>query len=423
MKHPFSGLDSAVQESLKRREARSELLSSALFSGCVFIIFAVLSLAGEATQLKSFALLRDVFIGFTVLLVGLALLARKGWWHPIMPYVNVSLQVTFLSFLLTTSVRDQGPTFAFSTALPMLYCLVISITAFRLSPGLSFFAGVLSALEVMYIYAAFMRPKLSLEYIENHPTIAWPAVVARVIVFLVIGVACALAARSLQRQILKSARDKDRIQFLERTFGRFVAPEVAKQVLKDETWMNPAVREAVVMFADLKNFTKYSAGRPPEEVAGLLNQCWEIAAAIVERHGGFINKYLGDGFLAIFGVPVELENAEAAAALTAADLQKELNPVLQPLGLAVCIGVHAGPMIAGGIGSESRCEFTVIGSNVNLASRIESLNRALDTNCLTSGPVAEKIAAQWELKDLGGHNVKGLIDKVGVYELIGKKTT
>lgn len=421
MKHPFSNLDSTLRESLKAREARSELLSGTLFSGCVLIIFAVLSIAGEATQLESFSLLRDVFIGFTLLFVGLGLLARKGWWHPVMPYVNVGLQVTFLSFFLVTSVRDQGPTFAFSTALPMLYCLVISITAFRLSPGLSFFAGVISGAEVVFIYAAFMRPKLSMEYIENHPTIAWPSVVARVIVFLVIGIACALAARNLQRQILKNAKDKDHIQFLERTFGRFVAPEVAKQVLKDESWMNPAVRVAVVMFADLKGFTKYSAGRPPEEVAGLLNRCWEIAAAIVERHGGFINKYLGDGFLAVFGVPVELENAEAAAATTAADLQRELTPILEPLGLAVCIGVHSGPMIAGGIGAESRCEFTVIGSTVNLASRIEGLNRSLETNCLTSGPVAEKIAEHWELRDHGGQNVKGIADKVEVYEIVGKK--
>ena len=423
MKTSLSGLDDAAHEQLVHREARAELLSSALFCGCGLTIFAVLMLAGEAAVLQSFRVIGMVFVGFTALLVSLALLARKGWWHPSMRFVNTGLQITLLSFFLIVSVKEQGPTFAFSTALPMMYCMVISITAFRLSPWLSFYAGAMAGAQMILVYILFMRPLFSPEYVESHPTIAWPAVTARVVVLLVIGVASALAANSLCRQIVRRAKDHDRIEFLERTFGRFVAPEVAKQILKDEAWMNPAEREAVVMFADLKGFTRYSAGRPPKEVAGLLNQCWEVASAIVERHGGFINKFLGDGFLAVFGVPVELKDAEAAAAITAADLQAELAPILEPLGLSMCIGVHAGPMIAGGIGSESRCEFTVIGSTVNLASRIEALNRTLDTHCLTSGPVAEKIAANWNLKDHGGQSVKGITDKVGVYEIVGKKVS
>lgn len=421
MNPSLSGLDSAVREELLRRESRSEALSSALFCGCGFLLFAVLAVIGKAGDLKSFETLRDVFIGFTLLLAILAILARKGWWHPAVPYFNTALQITMLSFFLVTSVRNQGPTYAFSTALPMLYCLVISITAFRLSPALSFYAGVVAAIEVIVIYAVFMRPLLTQEYVDNHPTISWPATVARVIVLLAIGIACSLAARSLRSQIVKRAKDRDRIEFLERTFGRFVAPEIAKQILHDENWMTPAEREAVVMFVDLKGFTNYSAGRSPQEVAGMLNQCWEIAALIVERHGGFINKYLGDGFLAVFGVPVELKEAESAAALTANDLQKELTPVLKPHGLALCIGVHSGPMIAGGIGAESRCEFTVIGETVNLASRIEGLNRKLETYCLASEPVAEKIASEWNLKEHGGQSVKGISDMVEVYEIVGKK--
>lgn len=416
-----SPFNSSVHQQLHSQEARAEVLSCALFSGCCILLFGMMTIFGHTADNKSFVLLRGVFLGVTALLILLGALAYRGWWHPAMPYANTTLQISLLSFFLIISVKDQGPTFALSTALPMLYCLVISITAFRLSPGLSFFAGVLAAVEVIVIYAVFMRPELSAEYVANHPTISWPATVGRVIVLLAIGVACALAANSLRNQIVKRAKDQDHIQFLERTFGRFVAPEVAKQILNDESWMNPAEREAVVMFADLKGFTKYSAGRSPQEVAGLLNKCWEVAAAIVERHGGFINKYLGDGFLAVFGVPVELENAETAAAVTAAELQKELTPILEPQGLSVCIGVHSGPMIAGGIGAESRCEFTVIGSTVNLASRIEGLNRALETKCLTSEPVAEKLSENWELRDMGGQMVKGISDKVGVYEIIGRK--
>ena len=301
------------------------------------------------------------------------------------------------------------------------YCLVISMTAFRLSPWLSFFSGALSALSLIAVYAVFMRPQITPEMLIATPTLGWLAIYGRVVVLFAIGVACALAASSLRQQIRKQEEDQTRIQLLERTFGRLVAPEVAKQILEDENWMKPARRDAVIMFADLQGFTKYSEGKSPEDVANFLNRCWSVAADIVEKHGGVINKYMGDGFLAIFGVPLELAGAEKAAAETAAELDRELAPLLKPDGLALCIGLHAGPMIVGGIGSEARCEFTVIGSTVNLASRLETLNRSLETRCLTSGQIAEKISGDWHMKDHGGHRVKGVADEVSVFELKEKK--
>lgn len=416
-----TALDTALLARLIRREARDELLSCVIFAVASLLIFAVLSIFGQARQMHSFGILRIVFLSYIGMILLLAILVRRGWWHASLRFVNTGLQITVLSAFLFAISRERGPAFALSTALPMLYCLVISMTAFRLSPWLSFFAGALAAAELVFLYSFVMLPQLTPELLATNPALGWPAVFARVVVLFAIGVACAFAAGSLRRQMVKQAADHSRIQLLERTFGRLVAPEVAKQILEDENWMKPARREAVIMFADLKGFTKYSEGKSPEDVAAFLNRCWTIAADIVEKHGGVINKYMGDGFLAIFGVPLELEGAEKAAAETAAELDRELAAILSPDGLALCIGLHAGPMIVGGIGSEARCEFTVIGSTVNLASRLESLNRSLDTRCLTSSEVAEKISGDWHMKDHGGQQVKGVAREVSVFELRAKK--
>jgi len=418
-----SALNQALRARLVQREAKAEFQSCLIFIATSLSIFIVVGIFGGVSRFDSFGLLRIVFLLYLGLVTTFAVLVWKGWWHSSLRFVNTTLQIVLLATFLVAITRDKGAFFALTTVLPMMFCLVISMTAFRLSPWLSFFAGALSALALTFVYAAFMRPELTPEMILAYPTLGWPSVYARVMVLFAIGVACAMAASSLRQQIRRQEKDQSRIQLLERTFGRLVAPEVAKQILEDENWMKPARRDAVIMFADLQGFTKYSEDKSPEDVAGFLNRCWTVAADIVEKHGGVINKYMGDGFLAIFGVPLELAEAEKAAAETAAELDRELAPLLRPDGLALCIGLHAGPMIVGGIGSEARCEFTVIGSTVNLASRLETLNRSLETRCLTSSEVAGKISGDWHMKDRGGHQVKGVAREVSVFELGGKKET
>ncbi len=422
MSNSPSTLDLALRARQVRAEAKGELVSCAIFVGTSITIFVMLMLLGEAKHIQSLWLLRGTFLAFLIPLVALVVVAWRGWWHPAVRYVNTGLQITFLSTFVFVIARERGPEFALSTAIPMLYCLAISITAFRLSPALSVFAGMLAGGQLAALYEWCMRPELTPEMISANPTLSWPAIAARVVVLLAIGIACAFAARALREQTRKTAEDKSRIQLLERTFGRLVAPDIARQILEDDDWMRPSRRDATVMFADLKGFTAYSEGKSPEDVADFLNRCWTIAAALVEQHGGVINKYMGDGFLAIFGVPIALDNAERAAAETASQLQRDLAPILEKEGLSLCIGLHSGPMIVGGIGSEARCEFTVIGSTVNLASRLETLNRSLATSCLTSESVAHKLHEHWDMKDHGGHPVKGVTGDVGVYELRSKRT-
>jgi adenylate cyclase len=416
-----SALDEALRQQLVPRQARAEFTSSVIFCATAFFIFGMVSLLGYTRGFAALPVIRATFLSFIGIQVVLAVLARKGWWHPALPFVNSFLQITLLSVILTIAAQEKGAEFALTTVLPMAYCLAIAITAFRLNPWLSAFAGIAAAAGLVFAYAFAMRPTITPELLETNPLLSWPSVIARGVVLLSIGGACAVAAHSLRSQMRKAAADQSRIHLLERTFGRLVAPEVARQILDNEDWMRPARRDAVVMFADLKGFTKYSEGKSPEEVATFLNRCWSVAADVVERHGGVINKYMGDGFLAIFGVPLALDDAEEAAAKTALELQREMAPVLEEENLELCLGLHAGPMIVGGIGSESRCEFTVIGSTVNLASRLESLNRTLSTRCLTSEIVAEKISGTWDMTHRGGQRVKGVTDEVNVFELHGRK--
>jgi adenylate cyclase len=299
----------------------------------------------------------------------------------------------------------------------MFFVLIVCMTAFRMNPWLSAFAGIATSLALVVAYFAWLAPHLTEEMLQTNPALAAPAVLSRAIVLLTAGAACAIASSAMRRHLAATEKDKTRIELMERTFGRLLAPEVARRILENDDWMKPERRDAVVMFADLQGFTKYSETKDPEDIAEYLNVCWGKAAEIVESHGGVINKYLGDGFLALFGVPVPLEDPESAAAHTATALQEALTPLLEKEGLGLCIGIHAGPLIFGGIGSENRCEFTVVGTTVNVASRVESLNRTLETRNLTTSVVADKLGEKWSLSPRGDHRVKGIGSAFGVFEL------
>lgn len=412
-----NAFESIFRAKIRAREARAELLASLLFAGSMLLSVITQVVLADADALPFFPVLRVFFFTFLGVTAVLSTLAYLGIWHPSLSFLNVAAQNFYLGFFLSTAAATVNAEFALTTAAPMFLVLVVCLTAFRMNPWLSLFAGAAGCTTMVVSYLGFMAPTLTPEILATNPAMAYPAVISRAIVLLAAGAACAIAADTMRRHLQARSRDEDRIELLERTFGRLLAPEVARRILDNDDWMKPERRDAVVMFADLKGFTHFAENRDPEEVADLLNECWTRAAAIVEEHGGVINKFLGDGFLALFGVPADHQNPELAAANTAGALQQSLTPFLESHGLALCIGIHAGPLIFGGIGSESRCEFTVIGTTVNVASRVESLNRSLDTRSLTTSPVAEKLGDSWNVHHRGEHQVKGIGSKFGVFEI------
>lgn len=174
--------------------------------------------------------------------------------------------------------------------------------------------------------------------------------------------------------------------------ARYVSPDVAKALMRRDgtAFGNPATRTVAVLFADIVGFTKLTEALPPERTFSLLRSFQERSSAIVFKHGGTLDKYLGDGFMATFGSLGLQPDASTRALTCAFELQQEVerwNRKRAARGadpLRVSVGVHCGPVTVGNLGGRERIEFTVVGDVVNVASRLEEVTREIGGSIIAS---------------------------------------
>ena len=174
------------------------------------------------------------------------------------------------------------------------------------------------------------------------------------------------------------------------------------------------------MFVDIRSFSTAARTRTPAEVVERLDDVFEILVEVVDRHNGIVNKFLGDGLLAIFGAPIDdpLEAANAVAAAREMLTSVEASNVGHSWPIRLGIGIHIGEAVAGTVGSQRRKEYTVIGDTVNLASRLESLNKEVGSQLIVSDAVREAARdAIGEALPLGAVPVRGYAEPVTVWRL------
>ena len=185
---------------------------------------------------------------------------------------------------------------------------------------------------------------------------------------------------------------------LQELFGQHVGEDVARRALQFGTELGGETRFVAVLFVDMVGSTAAAAERPPTEVVSLLNEFFRVVVEVVDRHNGFVNKFMGDAALAIFGAPLDRPDAPTAALAAARDMRVELAAVA---GLDIGIGVSAGLAVAGNIGAANRFEYTVIGDPVNEASRLTELAKLQPSRTLASSSALyfadEDEQAHWEL--------------------------
>ena len=223
----------------------------------------------------------------------------------------------------------------------------------------------------------------------------------------------------------RMAEDLKLTEIIKNSFGRYVTPEIVERIIAnpDNQWMKGSKVDVSVLFVDIRGFTGLSENKDPERIVEMLNDYFTCVYDAVINYGGHINKFVGDEAMVIFGAPVSNPRHAEDAVRAALEIHKEilkLNRVKRTgsENIQVGVGINSGEMVAGNLGSPMRMEYTVIGDNVNIASRLTSRAKAGEILIGSSTHDLIKDTGVFQVKNRGRVSVKGRDKKVGTFNII-----
>jgi adenylate cyclase len=338
-------------------------------------------------------------------------------------FANALIETSLPGVIITVLALHMDPQLVFGFWPPLLYFIFILLSTLRLDFWLSLWTGVVAAVQQM-ILVLWLLP---ITPWGNVPDETLMYHFSRSFILLLAGVVAGVVAASLRRQFehsVTAAAARDRVTNL---FGQHVSPAVVDRLLASSSEPASEMRTVCVLFLDIRGFTAMTRTRPAAETVALLNDFFAGMIDVVDRHNGIINKFLGDGFLALFGAPLD-DPAAARNALAAARgmlaVVDAWNVARPGQALRVGIGIHIGEAVTGTVGSPQRKEYTAIGDTVNLAARLEQLTKEACARLLVSHSVYVDVETDVEAEvgagrpiDLGPMAIRGYDDKVRVWKL------
>ena len=329
-------------------------------------------------------------------------------------YIGALVETSMPTLALALHIDSMGPVEALGFVIPLTYFIFIILSTLRLDFWLSTFTGFVAAAELLGMAMFYHRAGSA----DPPPDLYYHAV--RSVIVLICGMLAGAVGVQLRRQFeasILAATARDRITNL---FGQHVSPQVVERLMAEGASTESDIRRVAVMFVDFRSFTAGARERSPQEVVERLDGAFAVLVDILDRHGGIVNKFLGDGFLALFGAPFEAHDAAHRAVAAAREMleanERANKTVSWPLRIG--IGIHVGEVVAGNIGSPRRKEYTVIGDTVNFAARLEALNKDFNSQFLISAAVHDALGEECrDAVSLGEVPVRGYDRPMTVWQL------
>jgi adenylate cyclase len=446
-----------VLERLKKRFASRERLSDEIRTilekqemagerlvNWVRAIFALMSFGAmlNVSNAQSPAATRIFTIELTIWFVYACLiflvLRRKDRYFQWLKYLSITVDLTVLHLGLLGTLNNHEGIYEVYRA-PIHW---VVMAAFNVMAGLrySVAACLYSAGLVLILSLAFVnfaigaaKPTLVNQSVYLQEGLCLDDVVYTIVFTAVSGVFAAVIASNSRKLILQSATEslaRERVEQHKDRLAKYFSKDVVDLVLNNPQSLGQGGQrmQATILFADIRNFTQLSTVMQPEQVVELLNRYFSTMVDIVFKNGGTLDKFLGDGLMALFGVPYPIEKPEERAVRTALEMLEalqDMNRELEAKGmlrLDIGVGINAGPVVAGNIGSSQRHEYTVIGDTVNLAARLEALNKETRTQILVSASVYDAIRDTFRTRRLGPLRIRGKPEPVDVFAVMPPDT-
>jgi class 3 adenylate cyclase len=222
---------------------------------------------------------------------------------------------------------------------------------------------------------------------------------------------------SLEKKSLRDAVARQ-LELIREVFGKYVPEDVAAAVLEGKGEFKPIKTTATILYTDIASFTEIAEERSPEQVMDMLNEYFPAVIEPIEHYGGVVNQFQGDAMLVTFNVPVEDPDHAEKAIKTAKEIQDICaGQQFSGVSLTTRIGITTGPVIAGNVGSGRRFNYTVHGDAVNLAARLEQLNKQHGTKVLISDNTVKLVDGSYPLESVGTISIRGKAEPVTVYKL------
>lgn len=412
--------------SSERLRSRALLTTSLLLVAVILIVWlspTARPQVEESSWNSALAMLAGLLLALTGYEVVVLQLLKR--WHSrslavpaVFRYVNAIVEVIVPTLMIAGWSGIAGPVQTLGGVLPWLYFLFIAMSPLHLHPRLCWLVGIASAAG-FYLVATAIAP--------SHATAGTALLVSHTsfslksLIMIVGGLVAGFVASQLRLSVadaIRSALERDRAVGI---FGQHVSPQVAQRLIDQPSEYHAEQRHVCVLFLDIRGFSTIASQRTPSEVMDYLNALFTPMITIVNQHGGIVNKFLGDGFMAIFGAPFEdplLHRNAVRCSLALLDCVTRHNDSRLIPFTRIGIGIHAGDAMAGTVGSDERREYTLLGDTVNAAARIEQETKKHDAQIIVSSAVMEGVEpAECSAVDLGEVELRGIHKPLRLYRL------
>ena len=428
-KDQYERMPERVRQTIRQQQEQSEILIGWIQLAIVSTFGVLYYLSPKPYDTDTARALEPWFLGiymvFTLLRLWLAHARRLPTW---LLYVSIVMDMALLLALIwSIHVKYQQPASFYLKVPTLLYVFIfIALRALRYEVRYVFLAGAVAALGwlLMVWYVVSVDPndpmttRNYVDYMTSNSVLLgaeFDKVISILMVTAILAVAIARARRLLIQSVVEGTTAQD--------LSRFVPSEVVRKVKTADERMELGygeVREATIFFTDLEGFTTISETLSPEELIATLNAYFAVITEPIERHGGVINQFQGDAILATFNVPEDLADHAAHAIEAALEIQSVLKGRTFGDGIVLKsrIGINSGIVVGGLVGTGDRLGYTVHGDEVNLAARLEQINKEHQTRIMVSERTRELAGPdKFSFKRIGSVTVRGRTVPTVIYTI------